>query len=255
VLCVIGAFLGRVQTSARNNGRIDFVSRTVQSTVEVLAIPLSRLVDGVENVGSGIIHSSDLREENRRLKLLEQSAMLYQERVDYYDREFNRLRKLLELPPIPGRTRIPASTVGIFPTENRLTLNVGSEKGIKPGMPVISGDGLAGIIQVVANGRSQMLLISSPQLAVGALVKRDPPTAAILRGETQSSLILEFVELKSNVQVGDLVVTSGYSVNIPPGIPIGKIFQVQDNVEFGTRSCQVFPFVQVGSIREVYVLK
>jgi cell shape-determining protein MreC len=63
------------------------------------------------------------------------------------------------------------------------------------------------------------------------------------------------MDIQSNVQVGDRVVTSGYSEFIPAGIPIGRVVQIHNDLEFGTKRCQVFPNVQIGDVREVAILR
>lgn len=255
LLCVGGAVLGRMQTGARTDGKVDIASRTVRTTIEPAASALTGAANWMSDFTAGIAESAALKAENRRLKEVARAAALYGETVSRITSESARLRKLLDLPKVPGRSRIAGTVIGYMPTENRITISVGRATGVRQGMPVVTADGLAGVIQTVDATSCQALLISSPRLPVGALIRRDPPTAGIVRGESARSLSLDYLDMQASVQVGDLVETSGYSERIPPGIPIGKVIQVQDDPEYGSRRCQVFPNVQVGTLRDVYVLR
>lgn len=231
------------------------MSSAVQAAVHWISFPLSTAADAVSDFASGVANSGELASENRRLKVLARSADLYGDRVRFLESEIERQRKLFGLESPAGRKRIPARNIEYFPLENRITLNVGQAQDVKAGLPVVASDGLVGIVQTVSKSTCQVLLITSPRMKVGALVLRDTQPAGLVHGESATSLSLEFLDLNSPVKVGDVVVTSGFSEWIPAGIPIGRIVQVQDDIEYGARRCQVFPNVQIGATREVLVLR
>jgi len=255
VLLIVGVILGRIQNEARNAGRTDFVSNTLRGVVAPLANGLASGADGISNVGASIASVGPLRAENRALADRAQAAALYEERLDYVERELDHLHKLLSLPEYPGKTKVFASITGFFPGENRITLNVGKDKGLKPGMPVVAGVGLLGVVQTVDARTAQALLVSSPQLRIGAIVNRTPAPAGLIRGESASKMILEIVDTTATIEAGDLVTTSGHSELIPGGIPIGRVAEKNMMPEFGSVRCQVFPFVQIGDVRDVAVLR
>jgi cell shape-determining protein MreC len=66
---------------------------------------------------------------------------------------------------------------------------------------------------------------------------------------------LELADPTATVESGDLVVTSGFSSEIPKGIAIGKVVSVHDDPAFGKRTAIVYPRVALGQIREVVVIK
>lgn len=255
LLCAAGAVLGRIQTSARTGGAVDFPSRMVRSSVSPLSNGLTAVADGVSDFTAGVFRAGALTRENRRLHDLAQAAALYDSRVDLLIGENDRLRRLLSIPKIPGRQRVAASVIGYAPLENRITLNVGSAQGIRAEQPVVTSEGLVGRVQTVEAGKCQVLLISSPRLRIGAMVQRDPPPVGLAIGESPRVVLLDYLDMRATVQVGDEVVTSGYSDRVPPGIPIGKIAQISDDPETGSRRCQVFPHVVLGELRAVFVLK
>jgi rod shape-determining protein MreC len=247
--------LGRLQNQARNEGRIDGVTQMFQAVVRPGAEVVNNVATGTGDFWSGIASASRLKAENRELQALRQVASLYASRVDFLESEIRRLEKLNGVAEFPGKTKIPARVIGFFPAENRMTLSVGSNKGLKPGMPIICADGLVGIIQAVSGGQSQALLVSSPQLRIGAVINRQPAPAGLIRGESASKMILEIIDTTATIEAGDQVLTSGHSELIPGGIPIGIVAMKTAQPEYGSVRCQVFPFAQVGDIREVIVLR
>lgn len=255
ILVVVGIVFGKIQNSARSQARVDAISTAVQTLVDGPSSVLRHGADNVDEFWTGITHASSLTEENRRLKALLQSASLYDERVSALLAKNDRLRKMVELPSIGNRKRIAADVIAYYPHENRLRISVGKRNGVTPMMPVVNQDGLIGVVQSVEEGRCQVTLITSPTLTVGAVAQRDPPQPGLLRGQTPTRMLLEFVDTQSPLEVGDKVVTSGHSETIPGGIPIGRIIQIENDADFGSRRAQVFPNVKVGELKEVFVLK
>jgi len=255
LLCVAGFVLGRVQTGAKSKGGVDPISGTVHALVNPPARLVTGAIDGTSDFARGVFGARSLTQRNRELEALVQSANLYTESVDRLEREIGELRQTMGLPPVPGKSRIAADVIGFFPSEYRITLSAGRTKGVRPGLPVVNAQGLVGVVQTVEANTSQVTLIYSPTLKIGAVAQRDPPPAGLIRGESSDKLILEFIDLDAPAQVGDLITTSGFSDKIPGGIPIGKIVQLDDDKAFGTRRAQVFPNVQIGAVREVYVLR
>ncbi len=255
ILCTLGLVLGRSQTSARNEGRTDALSRVMRSAVAPIASPIAGFADWTSDFLTGFGGAAGLRAENRRLREAARAASLYQERLSFLESELASRQALLGLPQLPGRNRVVAAVTGYYPTENRITIGIGENKGIRRGMPAVTVDGLVGTVQTVDKSSAQVLLVTSARFRVGAMVRRDPPPAGLLRGDTPQALILDSLDMEATVQVGDEVVTLGASERIPPGIPIGKVVQLNKDPAFGRVWCQVFPNVQVGVIRAVYILR
>ena len=255
-LCVAGIFLGRVQNTSRTAGRMDGLSSFTNALVGPVAGPMGNVTRSTGDFFTGIFSARGLTEENRRLKSLAQSAELYNAQLGRLENEISRLRALQGFGPIPGKERVLADVIGYAAYENRITLNVGEAQGVRPGMPVEAPEGLVGTIQTVEGNRSQALLITSAGLTIGAAdLNRDPPPAGLCRGENSNSLTVDFQDPKAPVEIGDRIVTSGFSDKIPGGIIIGRVISVEADEQFGRLRAKVFPAISVGALREVHVLK
>jgi rod shape-determining protein MreC len=254
-LCVVGAMLGRMQSGARLQNRVDPVSGVIRATTNPLASGLTNAANSTSDFFGGIFRASDLSRQVKSLKQFELIARQYQETVDRLNHEIASLRSLNNLPALPGRTKVAATVIGYFPNENRITISVGKDKGLKAGLAVVTGDGLVGTIQTVGARDSQVSLLSDPNRKIGALVEsRNPPSPGLIKGETTTVLVLT-LDAALPVEDGDLVSTWGFSGLIPRGIPIGRVNQIYPEPTAGSKRVEVFPNASLGSIREVIVLK
>lgn len=254
-LGLAGFALGRWQNGARNAGRLDPVTAAIQAAARPIASLAAGASDSVGAFLIGVVNARSLTEENRALKAQVQALQLYAERERALAVRLTQLEKLAKLRVPAGRTRVPAVAIGLFPYENRMSLNVGENAGVRVGLPVVTGEGLLGIVQTVSSTSCQVGLLASPSVRVGGMVLRDPPQFGIVKGYSATSLLLDFMDIRAQLAAGDWVVTSGFSQDVPRGIPIGRIISVERDPDFGTLQARIAPHVRVGLAREVYVLR
>lgn len=116
---------------------------------------------------------------------------------------------------------------------NYITLNKGSRQGIKPDMGIISADGVVGVITNVSPNYSTGLSILNKRLSIPAKINKNNYFGALVwDGEHSNTADLKEIPFHIIVNVGDTVVTSGYSSIFPEGIMIGTISKF--DVETGT---------------------
>jgi rod shape-determining protein MreC len=123
-----------------------------------------------------------------------------------------------------------------------ITINAGAQQGVEVGMPVVSaggGLGLVGRIAEVAPRTSKVQLLSDRESAVAALLQNSRATGLVV-GQPDGTLRMEYVpqeadvivggeadDLPRNVNVGDIVLTSGLGGFMPKGLVIGQVTEVQ----------------------------
>lgn len=118
---------------------------------------------------------------------------------------------------------------------NYITLNKGSRHGIKPDMGIISPDGVVGVITNVSPNYSTGLSILNKRLSIPAKINKNNYFGALVwDGEHSNTADLKEIPFHIIVNVGDTVVTSGYSSIFPEGIMIGTIskFDVESGTNF-----------------------
>jgi rod shape-determining protein MreC len=109
-------------------------------------------------------------------------------------------------------------------TNNYITLNKGSNDGIRPDMGVISMDGLTGIVMTVNANYSLVISLLNTNLKVSVKVKDTDYFGALSwKGGDSRFAHLEELPVHSVFKAGDTIVTSGYSSIFPPGIMVGTV--------------------------------
>ena len=200
-------------------GRARTLSDRVMAPVgDALSTPGRLTGQGVDGVRSYFFAVS----ENRRLKA-ELKTMQQWRDVAIALRDTNeRYRAVLGLktdPPIPMvAARIVTDSRGPF--ANSRLANAGVEKGVKPGSPVMSENGLVGRIVGVAQGVSRVLLLTDVAARTPVMIDRTN-ARAILTGDGGPNPRLEYLRGQDPVREGDRVLTSGDGGVFPRGLPVG----------------------------------
>jgi rod shape-determining protein MreC len=109
-----------------------------------------------------------------------------------------------------------------------ITIGIGSQEGVTQNVVVTGIGGLVGRVVEVTPNTSRVLLISDPSSRVGVTISRTR-YMGFIKGNSSQTALMEFYAKVSDVQVGDVVVTSTVSSIFPPGIPIGKVISVDLN--------------------------
>lgn len=139
---------------------------------------------------------------------------------------------------------------------NYITLNRGSNHGVKPGMGVITPKGVIGIVRNVSANFSQVMSILHQQSRVSASLRKTSYFGT-MRWRNPSDILymsLETLPKHSTIEVGDTVQTSGYSYVFPEGVPIGKVENYQVEPGSNYYSAKVKLFEDLGRLRYVYVV-
>jgi rod shape-determining protein MreC len=162
--------------------------------------------------------------------------------------------------------KVGASIINRNPTAwyQTMTVNRGTEDGIKIDDCVIAQLGLVGKVVKVYPATSEILLISDGEAQVGALVRDDAGAATygIVQGtyKRSSRLTTEgtfqmLFRREDDVNVSDLVLTSGLGGVYPKDIPIGKIKQITLERSGLLKTAFVEPLVDFDSLEEVFIVK
>lgn len=144
------------------------VMRPLDTATEAITLPIERAWDGITNYDELERENEALRDQLEQLKgndVEARSAIL----------EYRELLKVLQLTSKFTYDTVAAQVVGESPSnfQNTVEINVGSNQGVKVGMPVTDGAGLVGKITKVFPDRSIVRLITDPEYAISAQVLSD----------------------------------------------------------------------------------
>lgn len=170
-------------------------------------------------------------------------------------RENERLARLLDLRKTIKEPTVAAMVIGedVTPWFRSLTLDRGSESGIREGMPVLAADGVVGqTVKVTANS-SRVLLLTDHASGIAAMIQRSR-ARGVVKGRGDNLCSLEFAMRGEDVQVGDQVVSSGIGGIFAKGLPIGEVTMVKKG-EYGIfQTVTIRPTVSTAHLEEVLVV-
>lgn len=167
-----------------------------------------------------------------------------------------RLRGLLGLRESINYPIVAAEVVGKTsnPQRNTVTLNVGTDAGIKPNMPIVTDGGLVGRIIATSDHYSIGQLVLNRDFRATAKIQRSR-VDGILAWEGGQNSLLKNVARTLDVGVGDAVVTSEYSSMFPANIKIGVVAKVTEQPGDLFRRIEISNSVDFSKLEEVFVIQ
>jgi len=250
----------RQPTSGAVHG-VEAAGATVLRPFEVGAERVARPFRDVYGYFRGLVHA---KRENARLRSELDQLRVQAIRGASATQQNVQLRALLRY---VDTRQFPGGYTGVFtriiarpPTEFEQTVEIaaGSNQGIHLQTPIVTPDGLVGIVTNVSGDVSQVQLITDSQSAVQA---RDIQTGAIglVRHGQGQAMILDRVTKDQNVQATDTIVTAGtrskqFPSLYPGGIPIGQVTTLSQSDTSYFKQIQVQPYVDFSGLDSVIAL-
>jgi rod shape-determining protein MreC len=172
---------------------------------------------------------SQLLEENDRLQRENLILQGRSQQMASLQAENVRLRALLNSSALLRDDVLVAELLGVSPDPERLqlVLNKGERDGVFVGQPLIDADGLMGQIVEVSGSTSRALLITDATHSVPIQVNRNGVRAIAEGTGALGSLEVRHVSANTDIQAGDLLVTSGLGGRFPEGYPVAVVKEVE----------------------------
>lgn len=109
-------------------------------------------------------------------------------------------------------------------SNNYITIDRGSADGIKPEMGVVDQNGVVGIVNIVGQHSARVISLLNPYLRISCKLKgHDMVGSLVWDGKNPLEAVLEELPRHAEFNLGDTVVTSGYSTVFPEGVPVGIV--------------------------------
>jgi rod shape-determining protein MreC len=196
-----------------------------------------------------------LRAENRRLRntniqLADEVYQLREARIENI-----RLRRQLQFLERSSYDLIPAKVVGqsVDPLRNTITLNVGTQNGIREQMPIITEAGLVGRIILAGENYSIGQILFNRDFRTSGKIERTRVDGIVL-WDGSTGMLLNNIAKTLDVIEGDVVLTSEYSNVFPSGIFIGVVTEVSNIPGSVTKEIRVRPGADLSRLEEVFVM-
>ena len=209
----------------------------------------------LQDVFGAIPNYLDLNRENRVLRELNLTLSDEVSRLREARLENLRLRQFLGLKERAQFGYVAANVIGknLQLLRNTVTLDAGEREGVRPMMPLVTGNGLAGKVLAASDHYAVAQILFNKDLRVSAKIERSR-VDGIIRWEGGSRLLLTNVAKTLDVQEGDVVITSEYSSMFPPGIRIGVVISARPLEGSLFQSVEVAPAVDFSRLEEAFVV-
>ena len=205
----------------------------VRSTLNVVVTPViyvanipGRTARGVEEI---VESRSDMRD---RLLSLEQERLILSAQTAQMAAliaENNRLRELLGSAAKLRDHVLVSELVGVNPDpgKDEIIVDKGSRDRVRVGQPVLDAYGLIGQVIEVSATASRVMLITDDRHSLPVQVNRSNQRLVARGTGVSGQLELQHVQPTADIEVGDLLVSSGLGGRFPVGYPVAYVSELK----------------------------
>ena len=204
------------------------------------------------------------REELRTMvdNLSQENAQLREQLVEYDNaiKENEQLKEQLQITEEqPENTLRAATVIGRDPNDvfYGFSIDKGTLSGINVGDPVITDQGLVGVVSQAYATTSKVTTLLSEDVNVSAVVPSRGESGVISSDITSASaglLRLSYLSNDTQVQEGDIVTTSGVGGTYPADVIIGQVQSVQKSENDISNYAVIKPYEDLTSVQDVFVV-
>jgi len=211
--------------------------------------------DAALGLWKGYTDLLDVRDANEHLVLrvteLEEENLQFREALvaSGHLQRIAAMRDEFEMP------MLPAEVVGldVSPWFRSILVDRGTAHGVHAGNPVVTYEGVVGLVTVASAHAAKTMLLLDRQSAIDGIVQRSRDRG-IVRGRGSGELEFEFVVRGGDVQPGDVVITAGLGGVYPKGLRIGEVVEVSDPGGHLMQTATLRPAVDFGRLEQVFVM-
>ena len=239
-------------------------STVVEQIVGTITAPVQSLTSGLSGSITGFLdqflRASEISQENEQLR--EENRKLIEQMVDYenYKHENESLKEQLGIQEEnPQWETMTASVIGRDPSDQfySFTIDKGTLDGVSYQDPVITADGLVGIVSEVGPVFAKVTTILDVRLNVACQDVRTQDVATIsgdIEMAQQGKCKMSLIPRESGIANGDIVQTAGTSGLYPQGIVVGRVSDVGFEPQGTMMYAVVEPANDIKSIKDVVII-
>ncbi len=197
--------------------------------------------------------------------LQEENAILREGQVKLRDleQENEQLKEQLKIQEaVPDTEMLSASVIGRDPSDVffGFSINKGTLSGISVGDPVITKQGLVGLVTQAYATTSKVTCILSEEVPVGAICKKEGgySESGVVTSNIQTAasglLRMEYLSNETKIEPGDIIVTSGSASIYPENLIIGEVQSVEKSENDISHYAVIKPYEDIKNVKEVHVI-
>ena len=230
-----------------------------QTGADFVQSPVTTFTAAVSNYFTSISNLRSAQDENGQLRQRVQELEVEIRQKDDLASENERLKSLLQLKETSKYKVLTARIIGRDPSVwfDSSIINRGSLDGVALNMPVVADGGLVGRVTAVSPLTSQVDLITYNKSGVGGIIGEIGASNAlgVVSGTSKKDLLeMRYVAGSVDVQVGQVVYTTGQDGIFPAGLKIGEIISVVTGSATTPHVISIRPAAKLNSMQEVGIL-
>lgn len=176
-------------------------------------------VDPSEKIKELEAKISELEAENASAKMLEEENAQLRAQIDFSEQA--------GVKSVPAKISAREVSFGLGDEDQKFVIDRGSRDGLKVGFAVTNQQGVVlGKLVDVSDDSSTLCLIVSRNCQFPASITNSNKTSGLTEGNLGLTIKMNYIPQSEAINVGDYVVTSGLGGNMPRGLFIGKVSQV-----------------------------
>jgi len=256
VLVVVLASFVWMTSQIREPGGPTLLERGVAGLAYPFVVSVDFAAGTARGVWEGYIYLVGLVPENDRLS--EENGRLFRENTGLREKleRRSRVEELWTLKEDTGYPAMPARVVGRDSTSwfKSVWVDAGTDDGVAKNMPAVVAYGLVGRVIKPYSGSARVMLITNPGSSVSCMLERSRENG-ILTGDGSGTCTLSYVDKKSDVAEGDLVITSGLDMVYPKAMPVGVVTTVDRDAPGYFQVVRVKPTADLDHIEDLLIMK
>lgn len=207
--------------------------KEIRNTLSIVLYPVQYAVNFPASAGAWMDESFSTREAlQKELTSLKTRQLLYDTRLQKLaslETENRRLRQLLDSSRKLSEKVLIAEllSVDLDPFTSQVVINKGNNHNVYRGQPILDAHGIMGQITRVSPITSTAMLITDPNHAIPVAVNRNGLRAVAFGTGRVKRLDLPHFPNNADIQVGDLLVSTGLGGRFPGGYPVATITSIE----------------------------
>lgn len=233
---------------------------STRSALSVLVSPIQRLatIPSVlwQQAGNFFVTQQGLVDDNKSLHQQHERDAAELSQLQSMQQENLHLRNLLAL---QQRSEFAAKFAEIVYAERdvfkrRVLINKGADANVLAGQVVMDDVGIIGQITRVYPWLSEVTLITEKDHAVPVQALRNGLRTVVFGAGDTSQLSLRYMPISSDIQNGDILVTSGIDGVYPQGIPVARVEKIERDAAYPFARITCLPVAGVDKHRHLLIL-
>jgi len=230
-----------------------------QAVANFVQSPVTTVTSSVTNYFQSISSLRSAQTENDALKQRVQELEVEVQQKKELAKENESLKSLLELKTEAKYKILPAQIIGRDPSLwfDSAIINRGSLDGVKLNMPIVNNGGLIGRVIAVSPITAQINLVTKEKSGLGGVIGELGTSNAlgVVSGNGKREMLeMGYIPGTIEVQVGEMVYTTGQDGIYPAGLKIGEVSEVHPGSATVTQQIFIKPSARLYSMEEVAVL-